>query len=702
MASIRCVLCIFIGICLLGAGAAKAQSVTVVSGSGQLIPAVHVGLPLVVLVRDASGNPLPDVEVTWTVAAGQLGDISAPTVTSPTTKTGSNGQTTNTFIAASPPVGLADVQSTVTAKYQSATATFTLISAAIVGGVVDVMTEVTSPTLSQIPLIGAAGTQGAVPVTALVQAIVVGFGEQLGIPNVAVTIAQDNPADLSTAACAGGTVFTTSSGVATCNVVFGGKIGSGTFTVTIGGQPFSQVGYEVIAGPPATFTIVSGNNQGGTPGQKLSYPLVAQLTDLGGNALANIPVSFAPVVPGTVTLSNMTSATDSNGRVSATATLGNIAGIALVKVATLDGKASATFTITVNIVIGEMTIIAGNQQTTIVDTPFPDSLGVQVIDNNGNPVLDAPVTFTVTSGAAILGTSATATGSNGQASTTITAGATAGPIVVTATTTSTSGQVFSQTFNLTAIPPGPQCAPGDTFFNGASFAPNFISPGGVATIYCKGLAPGIQGSVVSFNFGPLPTQVANVTVQFDGVYAPIYNVTNLDGSESVTVQVPFETTPGAAVPVTITANGASTTGLTADVLSGAPGIFEYLLPDGVTRNAVQVRPDGSFVSQTNRAHRGEVITAYVTGLIPPAGAIGTGSFAPPGSDLQITTPVIVGVNHSGVAPPTVFYAPDLIGVWEVQFTVPSNAKTGPSVAFDVGIPINGKTVLARGSKMPIQ
>jgi uncharacterized protein (TIGR03437 family) len=698
MASLRSVLCILIGMCLLGAGAAQAQTVTVVSGNGQVIPAVHLGAPLVVLVRDASGNPLPDVKVNWTLGVGQLGNISNPTTT-----TGTNGQATNTFIGASPSLGVAYVQSTVTATYETATASFNLTSAAIVSSIVQVQGQVTSPSLSQLPLTGAAGTQGTVPVTAYVQALTFVEGGSVGVANVALTITQDNPADVSTVACAGGTVFTAASGIATCNVVFGGKIGSGTFTINLGGlQSFPGYGYKVIAGPPAAFAIISGNNQIGTPGQTLSLPLVAQLTDMGGNVLANVPVSFAAVLPGTATLSDVNPTTDNNGRVSAIVTLGNVAGPVQIRVSTQDGKASAIFTVTVNVIIGQMTIVAGNQQTATTNTPFADPLIVQVVDNNGNPVVGAPVTFTVTSGSAIFGTPSVTTGSNGQASTTVTAGATPGPIQVAASTTSSSGQTFSRIFFLNAIPPGPQCTPGSTFYNGASFVANFISPGGVATIYCKGIAPGIQGSVVSYNFGPLPTQVANVTVQFDGVFAPIYNVTNLDGSESVTVQVPFETTPGTAVPVTVTADGASTTGLTADVSPGAPGIFEYLLSDGVTLNAVQVRPDGSFVSPTNPAHRGEVITAYVTGLIPAAGAIGTNSFAPPDSQVDITTPVIVAVNNAGVAPPTVFYAPNLIGAWEVQFTVPSNAPTGASIPFAVGIPINGKTVVAKRSKMPIQ
>src|SRR5271154_90060 len=133
MTFMRSVLCILIGMCLLGTGAAQAQTVTIVSGNGQVIPAVHLSLPLVVLVRDSSGNPLPSVTVTWTLGVGQQGEISTQTTT-----TASNGQATNTFIGASPSLGVAYDQSTVTATYETASAKFTLTSAAIISSIVQV------------------------------------------------------------------------------------------------------------------------------------------------------------------------------------------------------------------------------------------------------------------------------------------------------------------------------------------------------------------------------------------------------------------------------------------------------------------------------------------------------------------------------------------------------------------------------------
>jgi hypothetical protein len=70
MQSARSKYWIFLAICLLGAGAARAQSISIVSGNGQLLDtATHSqSNPLVVIVRDANGNPVKGATVNWTAS----------------------------------------------------------------------------------------------------------------------------------------------------------------------------------------------------------------------------------------------------------------------------------------------------------------------------------------------------------------------------------------------------------------------------------------------------------------------------------------------------------------------------------------------------------------------------------------------------------------------------------------------------------
>src|SRR5690242_15023537 len=92
MAFARFVLCILIiGACLVGAVTAQAQTVTIVSGNGMVIPSVHVSPAMSVLVRDAAGNPVKNATVNWTISGGGI-------LSNPQTTTDAGGQTINTFV----------------------------------------------------------------------------------------------------------------------------------------------------------------------------------------------------------------------------------------------------------------------------------------------------------------------------------------------------------------------------------------------------------------------------------------------------------------------------------------------------------------------------------------------------------------------------------------------------------------------------
>lgn len=697
MSFYRSLRCIVAAICLIWAGVAHAQTITAVSGNGQVVKAFYPSGNMVVVVRDANGNPLKGVQVNWTISTSTAG--TPATLFSQQTKTDNNGQATNTFIGADITFPTSFAQSTITATYLSSHATFNVTTVGVLP--LDqtplIQASYTSPNLSQLPLSGAAGQQGTIPV----QIQVVGIGgaqASVGVANVSVSAQSDNANNAATIACAGGTLYTDTHGNATCNLVFGGKIGNGTFTVNVGNWTFFNFSYKVIAGPPATILVKSGNQQSGNPGQQLPNPILVELTDVGGNDLSGVPLVFEAVVPGTVTITNASPVTDNTGRASAQVRLGNAAGAVQVRVRTTNNTASTVFTFNVNIVVAGLLKVSGDpQETAVTNTAFGTPLVVEVTDTKGNAVVGAPVTFAVTSGSATLGTTSSITDSNGHASTTVTAGVTAGPIVITASSSPAPAVIF----NLSSRLPGPTCDPNAAFSNGASFRVSWISPGSVATITCTGLAPGIQGSVVSNFFGPLPLQVAGVTVQFDGHYAPIYSVSNINGQESVNVQVPFEVTPG-TVPVTINVNGGTNPpGLTALISPAAPGIFETVMSDGLKR-AVAVRPDGSFVSLENPAQRGERLRTYLTGLTPDPGTVRTNMFTPLDKDIAITSQVVVGINNAGVPLHSVTYAQDLIGVWEVQFDIPSDSATGSNVIFSLGVPSGGGFAYTQGSHIPIK
>ena len=721
----------------LFAASAPAQNVIIISGNGQMICTCAQSQftqfdPLLVQVNDANGNPLPNVTVNWAVTSVSPGILgSAQTITSV------NGQTTNsyfpTFLVGANPLQ-PYIQSTITATYvapsgSSVVATFTLtqITTSLSTGTPQVFVNLPSPILAQQGVMGATigstitgsgGSTASVPVTVSVQAI-----NGTPVPNVSVLLASTTgPATASCAATAGagpGTVLTDNTGNATCMVVLGGTAGLGQFEVVVGGvssdvNNAGTLGYvvafpfnlNVTPGAPSGIAIVRGNNQSANPGQALALPLVAEVLAASGGGISGQTVNWT-VTPSTAgTLASASTTSISGGTVSNTLTLSSsAAGAVQVKAALASSPGiSATFSVTANTTITGITILSGNSQSALPNAAFSSPLIVQVNGSNGQPVANFPVQFSVSGPATLSATSAT-TGTNGQAQVGATAGATAGAVTVTATAGS-----FSATFNLTVLPPGPSIT-ASSFLNGAGFFPTdsshaALSPCGIATISAPGVAPGIQGVVVANPIvGPLPYSLAGDQVSFNGAQAPIYNVANMNGQQSVTVQVPCSVTAG-SVPATVGVSGSSAT-VNVTVKAAGPGIFQTVMSDGVTR-AVLLRPDGSFVdvggATPNPARRGETILMYATGLGITSPPVGTNQTPISGTNALVQGQVIVGVNNSGVQVVSAQAAPGMIGVYQVAFVVPSNAPTGNNIVLSLAInaPDGSPTQFSNGSAIPIQ
>jgi uncharacterized protein (TIGR03437 family) len=712
---------------------ASAQNITIVSGNGQLD---SPGLPnfqlLTVKVTDSNGNPLPGVTVNWAITAGGYGgELLSSGATTGATVTASDGTTSNAYFSFSTPAGTPSVE------YAQTTVTASITGAAVAFSVTQALSDSTHTTdpdvqpvgLAAVPgglfqnllngggLTGQAGTTGSTPIQVVVQGAYSG-----GVPNVSVQLINyQNPSVGPVVNCAGAaggelnTVLTDSTGTATCMAVFGGVPGTGQFYILAGAGgyfptdptvvPIAQQYYArgpfnltVTAATPGLIKVTEGNLQSGAPGAALTSPLQVEVDTASGTPVAGQQVNWSSTPVGAINLSTSSTSTDSTGRASVTATFANTASGAVQITATCPACPASARSVTfsesavVPVTITGLSIVSGNNQTALVNANFSQPLVVQVNASNGQPAANVGVQFSV-SGPASLSSSTVNTNSSGQAQVSVTAGATTGSVTVTATIGS-----YTQTFSLTVMPPGPTLT-ASNFYNGADFKAGSLSPCSIATIIAPGLAPGIQGVVTpSSLFGPLPYLLASDAVTFSGTQAPIFNVANVNGQQQITVQVPCEVVPGSSIPVSVTVGSAPPATVNVPVLAASPGIFQTVMSDGVSR-AVIVRPDGSFVSLSNPARRGEIVWAYATGLGVTLPAVGTNAAATPVTDAIVQGTVIVGVTNSagqgeGVRVSSAQAAPDLIGVYEVPFTVPSDAATGSNVSFSIG-------VIPAGSSTPI-
>src|SRR5437879_3907691 len=144
---------ILAGLCLLGAVGAQAQTLSMVSGNGQLVLQFSVSSPLVVLVRDASGNPVKNALVNWAITAGPGMGIKTSNYTDLT------GQAAYSFNAPVLNPGTSYAPSTVVATYLGQTVSFVVTTGGIQNYSPYVGVAITSPTPAQLPLTGVSGQQ---------------------------------------------------------------------------------------------------------------------------------------------------------------------------------------------------------------------------------------------------------------------------------------------------------------------------------------------------------------------------------------------------------------------------------------------------------------------------------------------------------------------------------------------------------------
>jgi len=443
---------------------------------------------------------------------------------------------------------------------------------------------------------------------------------------------------------------------------------------------------------------VSGNQQSAQAGQALGSPLVVELLSSTGTGLAGQNVNWAVSPASAASLGSTQTTTDSAGRTQNTLRFATTANGAVTVTATsaTDSTKTVSFTATALplVTVTSLQIVGGNDQSTVVNSNFSAPLVVQV-NSTAGPASGVQVSFTV-NGPATLSSSSATTGTDGRAQVTAQAGSTAGSATVTA-----SAAGFSQTFNLTVSPPGPSLS-ANSFFNAADLQRGMLSPCSLATVIAPGVAPGLQGMVTAGIVGQLPGVIANTRVTVGGIGAPMLSVgRNASGQEQATFQVPCEVNPGNSVPVVVSP-GAGSASVNIPILAASPGIFTQTGTDGVVR-AVVIRPEGSFVTPTNPARRGENLTALLTGLGGSIPVVGSNSVAAPGSITSPQGTVIVGMAGRGVPLLSAQVSPDQVGVWLVQFTVPSDIATG-NQNFSVSVvPTGGGSPISSGSGLiPVQ
>jgi len=668
------------------------------SGNGQLVPEQSMSNePLVVLVKNPDGSPAAGRQVTFELTQGSL-SLSGSALyacSGSVCMTDVNGKTGTDFTT-SVSAGGSTSQAVVTARLDNGVGVpFNIVVSHSGSGGMFGSNFASPPSVMLIkPVLGEIITGGVgETIPGAIQAFVAS-GSNAPIQNVGLAATTGlEAADGPVVSCPPN-LLSDVAGKISCDLKFGGRIGGpATFTISIGGGYRVFTGrVTVTTGPPAQIRIMQGNNQSGNSGQRLPLAAYVEVSDSGGNVLTGAPVSWEIVVPGTLTLANAQTVTDASGRARADVTLGQAPGVAVLRVRS-GAAPPVTFNFTVNVKITKLVKTGGDGQQALVNQPYAQPLGVQVLDDQNRPVPGTQVAFSVLSGSAAIIPAVATTDVNGRVSVTVAAGPLAGTTQIRATV-----GTLSEIFTLTSRLPGPVVASGD-FRNAAGNSPG-VTPGGIAIVRGSGMAPGIQGlQVASLIPGQLPTQFLGIEIQFGGVPAPIFWVSSQGGIEEIAVQVPFETPPGPATVSIRSSGGGSSTVPNVQVLPVQPGVFETII--GGRRFAVATRPDGSFIGPDNPAARGETIRFFATGLGQTTPATATNRTGVPGQ--SVLAPMVAGLNDAGVQIVSAEYLQGAIGIYVIAIEVPMTTAAGPAQPLGFGVKNpDGTTVFANGTQIPIR
>jgi adhesin/invasin len=348
-----------------------------VSGDGQTGP-VNSALPdsLVVKATDAVGNPVANVEVTWSVTGG--GSITPVTVV-----TGADG------LAAAERVlgGSAGAQSA-HATVEGFTGSPVTFSHTAVPANPTVLVLVNGD--DQI------GPGGFALAESLVVRLEDNNGNGIGSRSIS-WLPSSGSGSVSPA-----TVTTDPNGLAATSWTLPAGVGNYVVNAVFSGLPPVAFTASATADIPTTIELEDGNNQSATVGTALADPLVVRVTDASGNPVANVGVTWVAQVGGSVSETN--TATDAAGLAQVTRTLGQLP-VPHTTTASVEGLAGSPVTFTSIAQTGppaQLVFVTQPGSPTASGAIFSPGPLLQVQDALGNSVLQGgiPVTVAITSGQA--------------------------------------------------------------------------------------------------------------------------------------------------------------------------------------------------------------------------------------------------------------------------------------------------------------
>jgi uncharacterized protein YhjY with autotransporter beta-barrel domain len=580
-------------------GLPAVPTLALVSGNNQsVINGNAAPQPLVVRAAD-DGDPKSGVPITWTATGGA-------TLSASSTTTDSSGETQITVTNVGPGPG------TITITAQRADG-----AEAHVVFTITVLTPL---------LVKVSGDGQSAPINTTVPQPLVVEARVNSTPQSGIGI---NWQVISGDATIGSTSGATNgSGQSSATIDLGPTPGSVTVRATRVDQPTVSATFTINSLLIRTLGVVSGDNQTAAPNAALGAPLVVNAQDNSANA-SGVTINWTAT--GGATLSSPTSVTDGAGNASITVTSTGPGPDPFTVTATRADDPSATVTFNENILPPNLSIAGGDAQSGLTGSAAATALDVLLVDGASVPVSGQTITWTVTSGSAVLTSGSSVTDGAGHATMTFSFGGSPGPITIEASAYSGSQTVV---FNETAVTASGINKTGD---NQAANPGQVLAPFVVTIVPPAGVTD-LSGVPVTFTVtsGTATLSVTSTTTDAAGQASTTATLGLTPGTVTVLAQV----VNGPSTTFTATING-SLVGTILQIVSGDGQTLDVGVPSG--NMVVELRDSGVLPGQTLSwsTNNGTVTpTSTVTDVNGRASATVTPATA---------GPVIVTVNFAAVA-----------------------------------------------------
>ena len=344
-----------------------------------------------------------------------------------------------------------------------------------------------------------------------------------------------------------------------------------------------------------------------------------------------------------------------------------------------------------------MISIAGNGDEGIVGQQSQGGFViVEVIDQYGVPVIGQAVNFDVTSGGGKLTalcitvcSSPNATDNYGQAAARVILGPNPGNNVYSASVGSLSATFTISGKALPAISP-------NGAVNVANYANQPFAPGSYIALFGNNFAP--SSAVYSTTY--LPISLNSVSVSFDAGDISVPGHIVFVNESQVDVQIPWELQGQTSAQVKVSVSGNPGALYTLQLGTYSPALFA--IPSGGQSIAAALDQNGSIVTMSNPAKRGQVVTLFANGMGPVSNQPQSGDPAPAQPLAETTTTPIITIGGVIVPASAVQFSgmtPGNAALYQINVTVPTSVATSPSLQ-PVTVSIGG--VVSPAVMLPVQ